>query len=165
MLSRITNKTEGFTIIEILVYVAVLAGIFLLVVNTLLSFTKNYREVRALRLADQTSITALERMTREIREASSANTDQSSVLTLTKTVGSTSTTTKFYIDGGVMKLDVNGEYAGPLSIAGSSVVSLDFTKLSNSTSSLIKIDITVQGTSGPVARTKTYHSSVIMRGL
>ncbi len=156
----------GFTLLEALIYISLLVVIVLVAVNTMLSFASSYRQLGALRVAEHAGMDAMDRMTRDIRAAASVNAAQSSLgsdpgmLTLVNT----GTTTKFYVQNGVIKVDVNGTYSGPLTISNASVMSLIFTELSNANTSAVKVDMTVTGTAGPVTKTKTYHATVIMKG-
>lgn len=164
------KKERGYSLVEMLVYVSLLSLFSLTIIHTILSFTQSYRTVLALRLVDNTGIDAMERITRDIRAASVIDTSNSTfgsspgVLALVATANAVSTTTKFYIQGGVLKVEVNGAYSGPLSVAGSAITSLTFTSLSSGASSAVRVDMTVRGTVGPVTQTKTYHDTVILRG-
>lgn len=169
-MNRIRNKIRGMSLIEMLVYVAVLALIFVLVISTIVSFTKSYKDVAANRRAERAGIDVLERISREIRDADSITVAQSTfgsnpgALTLVKTSGGTSTTTRFYIDAGVAKVDVNGTYSGPLTSSRVSVTELYLYRLTNSNTEAVKIDLTVQGTSGSVTKTKSFDTTVILKG-
>ena len=162
----------GFSLIEMLVYISLIAAIFVLIVNTLLTYTGSYRTLQAERLTEHSGIDAMERMSRDIRAAKTITTSQSTfgsspgMLTLVQSSGSLSTTTEFYLDTStnLVKVNVNGVYDGPLTAAGSKVTSLIFTELTSSNSTAVKIDMTVQGISGPVTVTKNYHDTIILRG-
>src|SRR5438128_2713217 len=114
------TKKAGYTLVEMVIYVALMSVISFLIINTVLSFTKSYREVVALRIVDSGAIDSMERMTRDIRGGAIIDTRNSTlgtnpgILTLTTTTGGVSTTTKFYIQNGSLKIDVNGTYIGPL---------------------------------------------------
>lgn len=159
-----TNK-KGFSLIEMLIYISILAVIFVLVVQTVLSYTGSYRNLGALRAAEHTGIDAMERITREIRGATSASTLTAGELTLTTTSNGVSTTTRFYVQNSVLKVDVNGVYSGPLSVSNSTVTSLTFSSYSNTNSTAVKVDLTVVGSSGSVSKTKTYHSTIVLKGV
>jgi prepilin-type N-terminal cleavage/methylation domain-containing protein len=169
-MKKILFKKRGFSLVEMLIYVSILSIFTVAMVSVILSFTQSYRTLLALRNVDNTAIDAMERMSRDIRNASSIDTANSTlgsnpgVLTLVSTSGSLSTTTKFYLQGGVLKMDVNGSYYGPLSVGGSSVTKLIFTKLSSSISSAVKIDLTITSTVGPIIKTKQYHATVMLKG-
>jgi type II secretory pathway pseudopilin PulG len=165
------ENNRGYTLVEMAIYVAILAIFSATIVNTILSFSWSYRTLLALRMVDNTGIDAMERVSRDIRSATSVDTGNSTlgtspgVLTLVATMNGVSTTTKFYLQNGIIKVDVNGTYSGPLSVSGSTITNLVFTKLVNGVSNAVKVDMTVQGVVGPITKVKTYHTTVILRGV
>jgi len=167
----INTKTKGYSLVEMIIYVAILSVISFLVINTTLSFTRGYRDIVALRIVDHSGIDVMERITRDIRLSTQIDDTNSifntnpGVLSLIYTTGGVSTVTKFYLEGGIVKLDINGVYFGPLTLSSATVSSLVFTKLSGGISNAVKIDMTVSGTVGTVTKTKTYHSTVILRAI
>ena len=162
---------KGYSLVEMVIYIAILSIVSILVINTVLSFTKGYRDVMALRMIDHSSIDVMERMTRDIRSATQIDNGNSvfgtnpGVLVLVSTVNGVSTVTKFYLEKGIIKLDINGSYFGPLTLSNTTVNSLVFTKLDSGISSAVKIDMTVSSTAGGVTKTKTYHSTIVLRGI
>lgn len=165
-----TKFTKGYTLIEMVIYVSLLTVIFVLSVNMLLSFSNSYRTLSALRVAEHSALDAMERISRDIHSATSVDSGNSTlgtspgVLTLITTSNSVSTTTKFYIQNGVLKVDVNGVYFGPLTLISASTTSLTFGLLSNTGGNAVKVDMTVEATIGTVTKSKTYHTTVILRG-
>ncbi len=159
-------KKSGFSLIETIIYVAILGVISVVMINMLLSFTQTYKTVVALRAAEHSAISSMERITREVRAAGSVDTGVSTlgtspgVLTLT----SIATTTKFYVSSGVLRMDINGTYFGPLTLSNTTINSLIFRLLDNGFSQAVKIDLTITGTVGNVSKTKTYHSTIILNG-
>ncbi len=104
----------------------------------------------------------MERITRDIRNASSVATS-TNALTVIHTSNSISTTTRFYLDGTTVKVDINGIYNGPLSVTRGPVTSLTFTIATSSGPDAVKIDMTAQGISGPVMRTKNFYTTIIAK--
>jgi Tfp pilus assembly protein PilW len=162
-------NNRGFSLIEMLEYVSILSIIFLVIVNTSISFTGSYHTLSALRAADHAGIDALESITRAVRSAGSV-TGTGAALSLSQTSSGVSTTTQFYLQGGTIDVAVrvngvlNTTISGPLTASDASVTSLTFTQLATSTASAVKIDMTVQAASGPVLKSKVFHSTVILRG-
>lgn len=165
------KRKLGFSLIEMIVYITVLSIISLVVMNTIVSFTKSYKILGALRAVEHSAIDSMERMTRDIRSASSIDITNSTfgsnpgVLTIISTSGSFSTTTKFYLQNNVLKMDVNGVYYGPLTLSNATITNLIFTNLNSGISKAVKIDMTIDGSVGGVTKTGTYHSTIILKGL
>ena len=165
-------KTKsGYSLVEMLIYVAILTIVSILVVNTILSFTRSYRDLEALRVVEHSGIDSMERMTRDIRAATGVDIGNSvfntspGVLTIVTTANSVSTTTKFYLDNGVLKVDINGTLSGPLTLTSASITNLTFRRLVSGISEAVKIDMTIQATVGNTTKVRTYHSTIMLTGL
>ena len=160
----------GYTLLEMIIYISILAVITVTLVNMLLTFVTSYRSVGVLRIAEHTGTDAMERIVRDTRSATSIDAPNSTlgtspgVLTLVSTSNGVSTTTKYYVQSGTLKVDVNGAYFGPLSSTNTSITNLVFTQAASATTTLLKIDMTVQGSLGGTVKTKTYHTSVVLGG-
>jgi len=161
---------KGYSLLEMLIYISILTVIFILIVNTTISFTRSYRDLFVLRAIEHSAITSLERMTRDIRNSTSLDTVQSAfgttpgTLVINQTIIGTTTVAKFYVQSGVLKVDVGGAYVGPLTLSNVVVTNLTFTQLLSGNSSAVKIDLTLQGTSGQVVKSKKFHSTIILKG-
>jgi|SRR3989344_4067074 len=164
-------KNSGYTLVEMMIYVAILSLVSLLSVSTVLSFTRSYRDLLALRNVEHAGLDAMEKMTRDIRSTTSIDDANSvfgttpGVLTIVATANSVSTTTKFYLQNGIIKADVNGSYFGPLTPSNASTTSLVFTKLNSGIGFAVKVDMAVSATVGTTSRAKIFHSTIIARGL
>lgn len=162
-MKKIRLYIKGFSLVEMLVYISLITVIFLLIVNTMLSFTSSYRQLEANRLLEHTAMNVLERLSREIRGADTVSINGTNDISLIQTSGGVSTTTRIYLQGTDVRLDTNGTYFGPLSVTNSQVTSLTFTLSTSTSVSAVKIDMTAQGTSGTVIRSKQFHTTIIAK--
>ncbi|MCC2630346.1 MAG: hypothetical protein K0S38_155 [Candidatus Paceibacter sp.] len=164
------RHNQGFSLIEMLIYIAVLTIISLAVTSTVLSFTTSYRTLGVMRIVERSATDAMERMTREIRGATNVDTNNSTfgsnpgVLSLVTTEDAVSTTTRFYVSSNTLKVDVNGIDIGPLTTNNVVVTNLVFTLATTTYTTAVKIDMTLQGTNGTAVKTESYHSTVILKG-
>lgn len=164
------NKSGGYTLVEMVIYVGILSLISLVTIYTIFSFVSSYRNVTALRLAENSAIYSMERMSRDIMYATNVDSVNSvlgsnpGVLTITSVNNTYSTTTKYYLDSGVLKVDINGSYVGPLNSRGTQITSLVFNTVSSGKSTAVKIDMTINATVANVTKEKNYHNTVILRG-
>jgi Tfp pilus assembly protein PilW len=165
-LRRSKKLNGGFSLMEMVVYVAILAVILVFVIDTVVAFGSSYRDIAARRSADRAGLDALERMTREIRAATSVNAAQSTLGTSPGTLSlmQISTTTRFYLQNNAIHMVINGAYAGPVTGSSTIVTSLIFTANSTSTATAIKIDMIVNGSAGQTVQAKQFHSTVVLRG-
>jgi type II secretory pathway pseudopilin PulG len=165
------NKNKGYSLVEMLIYVAILSIITFVLANTVLSFTRSYRDLASLRIVDHSGIDAMERMTRDIRASYAVDTANSilgtspGVLTLLSTINGVTKTTKFYLNNGVIKVDVNGSYFGPLTLQKATINNLVFNVLDSGISKAVKVDMTVSAALGTTTKTKKYHSTIILKGI
>jgi type II secretory pathway pseudopilin PulG len=164
------KNNPGYSLVEMIIYISVLSIISILSINTILSFTRSYRDLGALRIVEHSGTDAMERMTRDIRSASSIDMANSSfgtnpgILSIITTVDGVSTVKKFYVQDNIIKVDVGGTYFGPLTLSNASVTSLTFRQLNSGISDAVKIDMTISGTVGEITKTNTYHSTIILKG-
>lgn len=165
---------KGFSLVEMVIYVAILSIVTFVLINTFISFGDTYRQVRMHRAIDNSAYVSLERMTRDIRNATNIVVNQSTfgvsagVLVLNTANALTSTTTSFYVDyvdSGVLKVDVNGTYSGPLTLAQVTVTNLVFNRLVSTSSEAVKVDMTLEYEYGSDIITKTYNTTVILKGI
>lgn len=165
------KNQSGYSLIEMIIYVAVLSVVSLLIINTVLSFNKSYQNVLVLRRLDHSAIDAMERITREIRlsrqidGANSSFGSNPSVLSLVSRIEGGTKTTKFYLDNGTIKIDLDGNYFGPLTTSQVSVTSLIFNSINTDISSAVKIDLEITTSLGEINKTKKYHSTVVLKDI
>lgn len=159
-----STKT-GYTLPEVLIYIAILSVLLVAIVQSLLLLTNSYKNIKAVRSIESSAITAIDRMETDIRGAESINTGNSSfnvnpgVLTIT----TGATTTKFYVSNQRMYVDENGVQVGPLTNADVKVTSLIFRSISTTTSSAVKIEMSLQS-SYSSALTKNFYMTTVLRG-
>ncbi len=162
-------NTKGYSLVEMVIYVTILSIVSVVLVNTLLSFTGSYKELQALRIVDRSGMDVFERLSRTIRSSTSIDTGSSvfgsnpGVLVLVETEGLVSTTTRFYLDNGIVKMDINGVYYGPLSLTSADINSLVFRKTDNPNTSAIKIEMSVSGTVGNVTKQKNFFLTTVTK--
>jgi Tfp pilus assembly protein PilV len=156
---------SGFSLVEMMVYVALLTVIVLALVNMVFSFSSSYAQLGALRAAENTGILSMERMIRDIHSATSLDNAQSSFSTssgaLAVVIGTT--TTRFYLQNGVLRVSVGGTDVGPLSAANTTITNLMFKATSTAQSQGVHIDMTINGTAGNATRTKKYQTTVVLK--
>ncbi len=145
-----------------IIYVTILSIIAVVLVNTVLSFTGSYRELQTRRMVDRTAMDVLERFSRTVRASTSIDLASSvlgsnpGALVVVETRGAISTTTRFYLDGGVVRMDVNGVYFGPLSLESSVVESLVFRINNSGDSNAVRVEMSISASMGTVVSEKNF---------
>ena len=159
------NKKAGFSLIESLIYIAIIAVMAVLVVNVLLMTTKSYNSLKISRDINNSALTTLERITREIKTASDIDIAQSTfyVHPGKLTVSTSSAITEFYLGNNILKIRENSVDMGSLIQQGSSVDNLVFRMLDNGTTKGIRIEMTISNTRGNLTKTKKFYSFAVLR--
>jgi|SRR3989344_1694081 len=160
-----TSLVWGFTLIEMVVYAAILGVITVLAVNSTLLMVQAYTNLRVSRDLNAGATAVLERLTREIRSADSVSTALTNQLILnTKDSGGAATTIEFYVTGGLMNVREGGVGQGSLMPSSTSVGSFVPQALTGTNSSAVKIDLTMSASRGTISKTRTFYTTVTMRG-
>ncbi|MBI3632751.1 MAG: prepilin-type N-terminal cleavage/methylation domain-containing protein [Candidatus Vogelbacteria bacterium] len=162
---------RGFTFVELIIYVSVLAVILLVFSNSVLSISRSYGQLKIIRDLDSAAIDSMERVTREIRAAASVDTIQSvlgtnpGVLFLNQVDSNgNNASLKFSVTNSVLHIWQNGADLGSLLPAGVTVRSLVFYLIDTGGSKAVKVEMQLGETKGKVLRYSNYYSTVILRG-
>lgn len=161
---------RGYTLIEMIIYIAILALISALVINSLAIMIGSFGEARMLSKINSSAETAMERMSREIRSA--YDVDQvASVLNshpgdLTINIQPDPLeTARFYLESGMLKVSENGATGEPLTSSGLTVSNLIFRLITSGTvSKAVKIEMEIQGTRGNRQFSEKFYNTIILRG-
>jgi len=135
------------------------------VVETLFVITKSYRATAVTRSINISSLLALERMERDIRNASSIDQAQSifgaspgKLIVLTP-----ATTTEFYSDSTGILVKENDIFKDSLTSSLVTPSNLRFYLISTGKSSGIKIELTLQSGTGTTFRSEKFYDTVMLR--
>lgn len=166
------NKSQGFTLLEIIVYVSLLAIITVAAVNVYFSEMNAWGYARAERNATDAGKLMMERIIQEVRLARSVNTSVSifgshpGKLVLNTFENATSTveaTLEIFLDGTELKIKRGTQAA--VSLSGSTkVTQLVFFYVSSPKSELVRVNLTVETSGGKFAQTKNFTSAAVLRG-
>ena len=148
-------KKAGFTLVEILVYLALFAIISVAVLSSLGSMGRALALLRSTRGATDSTLIAFDRMTRSIQAASSVNV-VSSTLSVSPGTLVLDTGTQFFLSGTSLMVQEAG--APAVQLAPPSVVfsSLVFRKIQTAASLGVKIEAVVGG--------KNMYTTAVLRG-
>jgi type II secretory pathway pseudopilin PulG len=159
------RKKRGMTLVETVVYVAIVAIIFTVVVQTLTTIVKTYRVTLVARSLSVSGMTALERMTRDIRNAAHVD-------VLNSVLGSNpgklvlvmqGTTTEFYVENGLIKLKENSVVKGSLISQNVTTANLVFKLIDTGNSLAVKIEMTLQSGTSTTLRSENFFNTVVLR--
>lgn len=97
---KIIKKQKGFTMAELLIYIAIASIIFIIATEVFITLTFTQKKIEARRLVDRNLEFAIKKMEQSIRDASGVNGDYPSD-TLSLTVSGQ--TVSFYVSSGILK--------------------------------------------------------------
>lgn len=162
---------RGFSLIEAVVYIAMLSAVLVLFAGIVLAVSGSYAKHAVLRSMDVAGITAMERMTREIRGASSVDAAGSTlgvtpgVLSLNRALpAGGSSKISFQVTGQNIQVKVDNADQGTLLPPEVTVSSLIFRQIDSGKSQAVKIEMSLAGSIGNATSSGSYYSTVILRG-
>lgn len=164
------NRVQGFSLLEMLIYIAILIIMLTVIMNIIISIMSTGRIIKSLRNIENSALISLERITREVRQAESVNTS-SSILNsaLGKLVldGSDADgnprTAEFYLSSGVLMFSENGIEIGALSPTGAKITGLLFEHFSGLNSEGIRTTITTESGTSTHYRSEKFYSTAVLR--
>lgn len=169
---NIKNSAQGFTLVEMIIYIAFFAVLSVSTVNATLLVMKSFYTLRISQNMNQSATTALERMSREIRNAYDVDTMNSTFgtnpgrLTLkTKDSLGANTTVEFYVDSAnQLNMRIGGVEQGLLVSSSVSLTNLVFHLITTTNSKAIKIDMILHDARSGVTKTANFYDTIVLRG-
>ncbi len=154
-------KRQGFTLVELLVYISITAIALLIFINFMADTSANAARARIAQDLQQSSRLILDRLSQEVRSAAtidgSTNYSDPGTLVLTTASG----THTFSVSSGALQLNTG---SGPVSLTSSNIMVTHF-DLQN-TSPTVTINLTLQSTLGtPIQSLQTSTSLLPHRNL
>lgn len=136
------TKKGGYTLVEALVYIAVFVMMSTVIVSLTLTILETSRRVSPVNALSRTAVSSLEFITREIRKSGGAN---------------------IYLDSGVIKLEKDGVYVGPLSPSEVIVTAFTLTTATSSKQDLVRIELGLTAGEGKYQKSETFYTAVKTR--
>ncbi|MDP3934714.1 MAG: type II secretion system protein [Candidatus Giovannonibacteria bacterium] len=152
---------RGYTLLETVIYVSILAVIAVLALGSILSVYKAFGKTKVERRLALNGDVAMERMLRDIRSATSTDIAVSAFKTnpgILK-IG----WTKFSLLGSVLRVTESGQAADLTSDIN--VTNLMFYRTVSANSEIIKIEMTLQAGTGIFQKSKNFYGSAVLRGI
>lgn len=159
-------KQRGYTLVEMVIYVALLAMLVGVVVTVLLGIVNSYKHIEV-SLDLQRNTQALDRIVRELQSATTINDGSSTfdsspgTLVYTTFAGDTRTVD---LSGDSISLSENGSALGNLTTGDVVVTNMVFRYLNGFFSDAIKIEMTMEAGSGDAYRSESFSVTTVVRG-
>lgn len=164
------KNQNGFSLIEMLIYVAVLVFMLLVIIQVVISVAGSDRVIKAMRNVESSATLVLERISREARLADNIDVLASTLgshpghLVLTKIDGGGNLrTVEFYLSNGRVMLMEDGVETGALTSGDAYVNNLVFRRFASSTIEGVRTEINVTSGTTTSFKSETFYSSVLLR--
>ncbi len=172
LISYKLQTDKGFTLMEALIYVAIIALLTVVVVNTAMVMTVTSAKARLKQNILGEGGVSLERLVREIRLADSVDVSGSTfgvhpgVLKLNTIIGAsdeTSTTREFYLTGNTLMMKEGSDDAVPFT-ENINITRLVFYHIDTATTSkAITIEMTAEDTVRKLTESRTFYTTSVLR--
>ena len=170
--SHVKCNQRGFTLVEMIIYVAFFTMLSVLAINATIMVMKSFYTLRINQSISQSATTALERMSREIRNAYNIDTANSTLGTspgrltlLTKDALGALTAVEFYTTAGnQINMKVGGVDQGSLMTKTVTVTNLVFRSITTANSKAVKIEMTLTDYRSGISKTVKYYDTIVLRG-
>lgn len=153
---------------EMLVYIAMLVALLAVMVQMTVTISKTHRSTKVSKNIESAAVSAMERITRDTRNAIRIDMATSTLSSNPGAVGlvftGTPSAVRFYSLNNRIYINEDSVNIGALTPEGVTVTNLVFRKISSGTLEALKVEMTIQGTLGDVTRTKNFYSTVVLRG-
>ncbi len=168
MKKKIKNK-KGFSLVEIIIYLAIFAMISIFVINSFINVMAAFNTTRINRDLLESGISSMERMSREIRQASSVDLVNSNLgmgilqLNSTDDLGSPMVI-KFSKDVDLLNIYRSGVLLDNLLGSNVALDLLVFRHILTAQGEAIKIEMTVHNVDGRKMKTENFYNTIILKG-
>ncbi|MEK7535475.1 MAG: type II secretion system protein [Patescibacteria group bacterium] len=162
-------KNKGFTLIELVVYTAIVAVIFALVLTGMIGLYRSSRVARLSRTVNISAVTALERISREVRDAGTVMTASSTlntnpgVLTIeTDNASTTGGAYTFSVSSGRVQIADNTSTQF-LTSSDVNVSELTFWLATSTNGEAVRVKIIAAPVASSTLPARTFYSTTVLR--
>lgn len=165
-----SKHKKGVTILEVVIYFSLLVVLSGVVINSLFSLFKSYSTIRVGQDLETTAIQVLDRMTRDIHDASTVVVNESSFgvplgyVTLAMNAAG-SEKVKYTASSSQIAVDKNGVYLGNISLSTVTVNNFTIRYINGTSTQALKIELGLTGMVRNASSTisKNFYTTVQLR--
>lgn len=164
--------TTGFSLVEMIIYISLLAITFTAVVTMLVNMTVTYRALKVSKDIDLSAFTAMEWISNELKLADSVYVAQSNLATTTNpylslnsySASGASTVIKFFLSGNTLRISEGGVDKGALTASTTKVTRLIFYSVSTTTTQAIKTEMWLSSGTTTNYKQEKFYITAVLRG-
>lgn len=160
------NKQKGFSLLEMVFYIAIFAVFSLVIIDTMILMTKSFRESQIQSDLVQSS-QIMERITREIRKGNAVSSISSNTLVLgleDDPSTAVSDSSQFVLSGTDLLFSQNGTLVGNLNSANILINNISFTQINTAKSVAVKVILSVSSAKDTQNRIYDFYGTAVLRG-
>jgi len=165
------NKFKGFSIIEIIIYLAIFTTLSVLVINSFITILSSFNTTNVNRKLLESGSFIMERMSREIRQAKNIDIASSTLgvspgvlqLNSTNSAGAVMVI-KFVILNQIFNLYKDGSLVGNLTDNDVRITNLIFKRIITTESEAVKIEMTIEYSNGQITKSEKFYNTIVLRG-
>ena len=161
---KIKNCEKGYAILELLLYIAFFSILSMVVISSMLTMTRSFRESTVLKEWVQGGV-MMERITREIRASQGISSISASNLKLnTKDSSGADKTIEFLLSGTNVQLLENNILTGNLNTPNIIITGLTFTQITTTEGKAVKVILSFRSSNDSLSRVQDFYSTIVLRG-
>ena len=163
------SLSNGFSLVETIIYLAIFTMVSVLVINSFITVMGSFAVTRTNRSLLEAGVNGMERMSREIRQASSIDLANSNLTNGILQLNSTETNgdpivIKFSKEGSILNLYQGGSLSGSLLGENIALDSLIFRRIATAHGEAVKIEMILSDTRSKINKTENFYNTIILRG-
>ncbi len=160
---KYNKKNGGYSMVELIFYVALFSFMSLVVINSILTMTKSFKETgtyaEVMKGGD-----IIERISREVRRATSVASISASDLKInTKNDSGVAKTMEFVLNNGNVQLFENDVFTGNLNTDNVTISTLTFSQITTTNGVAIKIALDINSKS-KTNSSESFYNTIVLRG-
>ncbi|MBI4136129.1 MAG: prepilin-type N-terminal cleavage/methylation domain-containing protein [Candidatus Vogelbacteria bacterium] len=161
---------KGYTLVEAIIYVAILAILAVTFISLLFTMVQAYTEFRLARDLVSSAALGLERVGRETRQAASVDpastlgSHPGRLLLNTTNESGAPKTVDFYLSAGALMIKDGAALAASTTSGLVTVDNLVFRQINTAESQAVKVELTLSASRGSLTRTEKFYDTAVLRG-
>lgn len=164
MINKI-KKIKGYSVVEILVYLAIFTAISILVINSFITILASFNTTNVNRKLLEAGVQSMEKMAREIRQAESIDLSGGTgtlILNTKDSLGNPEVVT-FLNENGILKYEKDGQ-RDPLFQGNITISQLVFNTITTTESQAVKIKLTLLYQDAKNTKEENFYNTIVLRG-